>query len=260
VNPTTRTTDVADIAPIERGDDAARLAAATYRRLFALLDRLAPGDWSRPTDCEGWDVDDVVAHLLGAAEGHASLREFARQGLHGLRHAGEFGGSALDAMNDGQVRDHAHLEPGEKVAALRRVAPRAVRRRTTLPRPLRRLPVPTPAAGSMPGGLPTRIDLGYLNDVVLTRDVLMHRIDIGRAVGLDPDLDGAEDRRTVADVVAEWARRHGRPVRLHLTGAAGGRYEQGRGGDEVELDAAEFCRTVSGRARGTGLLATPVMF
>jgi uncharacterized protein (TIGR03083 family) len=260
VNPTTHSTDVADVASIRRGADAATLANAVYDRMFTLLGQLGPDDWTSPTDCEGWDVDDVVGHLLGAARGHASLREFARQALNGRRHADAFGGSELDAMNDLQVRDHADLAPEQKVAALREVAPRAVRRRTGLPRPLRAVPIPTPPAGSMPSGLPHRTTLGHLNDVVLTRDVLMHRIDIARAAGLDPALDDGADRRVVADVVAEWARRHGQPVRLRLTGAAGGDYQQGRGGPALELDAAEFCRTVSGRTEGTGLLATPVLF
>jgi uncharacterized protein (TIGR03083 family) len=260
VTDVTRATDVAAIAPIAPGADAAALATATYERLFELLDTLTAGDWSRPTDCTGWDVEDVVGHLLGAVRGHASLREFARQAAVGLRRASRFGGSALDAMNDLQVRDHAHLAPSEKVAALRAVAPAAVRRRTTRPALLRRLPIGTPAAGSMPAGLPTRITLGELDDVILTRDVLMHRIDIARATDRDPALDADGDRRVVADVVADWARRHGRPVRLHLDGPAGGRYEQGSDGPTIETDAVEFCRAVSGRALADGLLATPVMF
>ncbi|NBE98789.1 hypothetical protein FE391_21480 [Nonomuraea sp. KC401] len=32
--------------------------------LLELLGRLAPEDWSRPTVCPGWDVHDVVAHVL----------------------------------------------------------------------------------------------------------------------------------------------------------------------------------------------------
>jgi hypothetical protein len=48
---------------------------------------------------------------------------------------------------------------------------------------------------------------------------------------------------------------------LTLTGPAGGRYVAGGGsGEELVLDAVEFCRTLSGRASGTGLLAQPVPF
>ena len=257
---TTGSRPVTEIRRIGRGADAAHLATAAYDRLFDLLDRLEPDAWSRPTDCAGWSVDDVVGHLLGAAEGHARLGELLRQFRAGRRDAAAFGGSELDAMNALQVREHAHLSPAEKVAALRAVAPRAVRTRTRLPRPLRRLPIPTPPVGDLPKGLPTRTTLGHLNDVILTRDVLMHRIDIARAAGLDPGLTGDADRRVLADIVAEWAADHGRPVRLRLLGGAGGEYHQGEGGPELTVDGAEFCRVVSGRAPGEGLLATPVLF
>jgi uncharacterized protein (TIGR03083 family) len=260
MTPTTGSLAVSDIRRVGRGDDAATLATSVYERLFELFDRLRPDDWARPTDCEGWDVDDVVGHLLGAAAGHASLREMVRQFWHGGRNASAFGGSSLDAMNDLQVREHAALRPEQKVAALRRVAPEAVRSRVGTPTPLRALPIPIPAVGDMPSGLPPRITLGHLNDVILTRDVLMHRIDIARAAGLDAGLDDGSDRRLVADIVAEWAQRHGQPVVLHLTGPAGGDYHQGDGGPSLELDAAEFCRVVSGRATGEGLLATHVLF
>lgn len=61
--------------------------------------------------------------------------------------------------------------------------------------------------------------------------------------------------------MAEWARRHGRPFTLHLTGPAGGAYVQGPGdGAELTLDAVEFCRILSGRATGDGLLGRRVPF
>ncbi|WP_181780636.1 hypothetical protein [Pseudonocardia pini] len=44
-----------------------------------------------------------------------------------------------------------------------------------------------------------------------------------------------------------------------LTGPAGGRWEFGTG-PLLELAAVDFCRTVSLRERGTGLLATEVPF
>ncbi len=96
--------------------------------------------------------------------------------------------------------------------------------------------------------------------MILTRDTWMHRIDLARAVGADLDLDGLHDGRIVADVAAEWARRHGRPCTLTLTGPAGGTYTIGTNGQALELDAVEFCRILSGRADGDGLLAQDVPF
>jgi hypothetical protein len=93
----------------------------------------------------------------------------------------------------------------------------------------------------------------------------MHRVDISRATGRDLELSADHDGRLVADIVAEWARRHGRPFRLHLEGPAGGTFLQGSGtqgseGEEIAVDAVEFCRIVSGRAIGAGLLTQEVAF
>jgi hypothetical protein len=61
-------------------------------------------------------------------------------------------------------------------------------------------------------------------------------------------------------VVADWAARHSRPFKLELTGPAGGTFHAGHGGVGLGVDAVEFCRTLSGRATGTGLLSTWVPF
>ena len=56
-------------------DTAMRLAATEYQRFAGLLPALRPGDWTRPTDCPGWDVRAMAAHTLGMAEMAASIRE-----------------------------------------------------------------------------------------------------------------------------------------------------------------------------------------
>ncbi len=102
--------------------------------------------------------------------------------------------------------------------------------------------------------------LGYLVDVIHTRDPWLHRVDICRATGREPALTAEHDGRIVANVVADWAPRHGAPFTLELTGPAGGTFVVGPGGEQLRLDAVEFCRILSGRAPGTGLLATSVTF
>ncbi len=92
------------------------------------------------------------------------------------------------------------------------------------------------------------------------RDVWMHRVDIARATGHDLVLTADHDGRLVADVVAEWARRHGRPFTLVLDGPAGGTFTAPGDGPEPRLDAVEFACIVAGRAEGDDLLATPVAF
>ena len=66
--------------------------------------------------------------------------------------------------------------------------------------------------------------------------------------------------RWVANVVADWAPRHGEPFVLELTGPAGATFTAGADGISLRMDAIEFCRTLSGREVGSGILATPVAF
>ena len=107
--------------------------------------------------------------------------------------------------------------------------------------------------------------VGYLTDVIFTRDPWMHRLDLTRATAQAPVLTADHDGVIVADAVREWARRHGRPYHLRLTGPAGGNWSSGAGGEEIVMDAADFCRVISGRpasdiGQPVGLLATQVPF
>jgi hypothetical protein len=88
----------------------------------------------------------------------------------------------------------------------------------------------------------------------------MHRVDSTRATGRPMVLTQEHDGLLVADVVAEWAARHGRPCTLVLGGPAGGHWSFGTDGPTIELDAIEFCRTISRRAPGAGLLDVEVPF
>lgn len=238
---------VDDIVPITRASDAREVGLAAYDQQVALLRSLPPDDWHAPTECPAWDVADMVGHVIGAAKAGASLRENVRQQLWGARHAAEHGNN-LDATNHRQILDHARLTPAQRVAELERVAAAALTGRLRVPPPLRALPIPIDAGGSTAAGMPSTLRVGHLMDVVYSRDVWLHTIDIARATGRSPGTDPQLDRRIVEDVVAEWAARHGRPVQLELTGPAGGRFRQGQGGEHLRLDAIAFCRVLSGRA------------
>jgi hypothetical protein len=61
-------------------------------------------------------------------------------------------------------------------------------------------------------------------------------------------------------VVRDWAPRHAQGFTLTLTGPAGGAFVAGDGNVVLDLDAIEFCRILSGRGEGTGLLSTHVAF
>lgn len=234
-------------------DEWMAAAEAEYGRLDDLLRSLAPDDWNKPTDCSEWDVKAMVSHLVGAAEATASVRETLRQARAGLRLRKH--GDLVDKMNAVQVHDRASLRPEQLVEDLVSAGRRGLARRRSLPAAVRGVPLPFgPPLGVRP--------LGYLMGRIYTRDAWLHRVDICRATGRAPLLTADHDGRLVDDVVAEWAAAHGAPYTLVLTGPAGGRWSAGAPEQRVpiELDAVDFCRTLSGRAEGAGLLATPVPF
>lgn len=251
--------DVTTITPIAFSTDARQVALSVYDRLLQLVEQLGDADWDAPTECPAWNVSDMVGHLIGAAKANASVRESVRQQVWALRHKSSFDGNDLDAMNALQVRMHAALSPAQRVAALRAAVPAAVAGRMRFPRLLRRVRVPVAQSGSS-AGMPRSLSLGHLMEVIYTRDVWMHRIDIARATGLPLHLDAAVDARVIEDVVAEWAAQHGEAFVLSLHGPAGGDFCQGVDGQRLELDAIDFCRTISGRVPGDGLLAVLVLF
>ena len=237
--------------PALRHDEWMALAEEEYRRIGALLAELGDEDWQRPTDCTEWAVRDLVAHLVGNAESSASIREARRQQKLGRRLRP--GVPDIDGMTAVQVQERADVPPSQLVRDLADVAARAVRVRRRIPAPLRAIRVPFgPPLGTR--------SVGYAMDCIYTRDTWMHRVDLTRATGRPLQLTADHDGRMVADVVAEWAAVHGQPFTLTLTGPAGGSWSRGTSGEAIELDAVEFCRILSGRAPGTGLLAHEVPF
>jgi uncharacterized protein (TIGR03083 family) len=233
-----------------------RLAAEEYDRAATVLERLRPQDWSAPTECPGWDVRAMAGHMLGMAQFASSLPELARQQLAAGRRHRRDGGSALDALTAIQVERNASLSTAELVEAMRRTGPRAARFRRRTPAVVRRRTMP---GDQGVGGASELWTFGYLTDTILTRDPFMHRVDIARATGVGLEPTPEHEGRIVADVVQEWAGRHGQPYALELTGPAGGSWRVGDG-EPIEMDALEFCRVLSGRAPGTGVMSVQVPF
>jgi uncharacterized protein (TIGR03083 family) len=247
----TTATRIENIQAMSRAE-AMAFASDEFGRWLDLLRGLTPNEWAAPTECEPWDVRAMTAHVLGATESHSSLRELAHQ-MRAYRAAKD--GPMIDAMTALQIRDRAELTTEDVVARFERAAPRSVRARRRMPGLVRRMPMKVDPPFDRDGWR-----LGYLMDVIYNRDAWMHRADVSRAIGRDMVLTTEHDGRLIADVVAEWARRHGKPFTLILAGPAGGTYVAGDGGEHIELDAVEFCRILSGRAQGTGLLSTEVPF
>jgi len=247
-------------------DDAMQLQAAELQRTVELLGSLDDRDWSTQTECPAWDVRRMYLHVLGACDAGASMKENLHQMRAAKAHQKAEGGPLEAGLSAVQVRERLDLTPADLLERLSVVAPVTVRKRTKTPALMRRVRL------KIDGPVVEKWALGYLIDTIYLRDLWMHRVDACRATGRELVLSEDHDGRIIADVVAEWARRHGQPFTLTLTGAAGGRYTSS-GADRpagstpvdvptafLELDAVEFCRTLAGRTPGTGLLDTIVPF
>jgi uncharacterized protein (TIGR03083 family) len=247
-------TQTSDAQPLDTPFDrvtAERLAADELARYLDLLGSLSADEWRAPTECPGWDVFAMAGHCLGMAKYAASPEEGGRQQAAAFAAGGTF----IDALTALQVKDHANLSPAELLATYREVAPQAVAGRIHMPDEMRVSTMPQDV-----NGVTEHWTLAYLAEAILTRDVWMHRVDTSRAVGKDLVLTADHDGVLVANVVEEWAGRHNQAFTLHLDGPAGGSWARGEGGAELRRGAVEFCRILSGRAEGDGLLTTEVPF
>src|SRR6266542_1679624 len=210
----TTTINARQIPPITL-DRVAEVATAELEAFIALLADLDDRDWARPTDCAGWTVHDLTAHLVGQYQGLAKLSVFLRR--HRRAHRRYPALSRLDADNRQQIDDLGGRSGRELVAMLAAIGPKAIRARRRVPALLRRL--------------------------------CMHRVDLARATGRPLAL-GAHDRVVVAQVIADlgWAW-EGPPVLLELTGRAGGRWTLGQGAPvaTVRADTVDYLRALSGR-------------
>jgi uncharacterized protein (TIGR03083 family) len=248
----TRVIRIEDVRRIER-PESTTIAATETARMAALLGTLSPEEWTRPTDCPGWDVRAMAGHVLGMAETFTGLRRFASTMRAGGKAAGD--GPFIDGLTAAQVRANASLTTDEVVRRLEAAGPVQARWRSRR-RAMRMIPMQE----QLPDGTQETWRFGYLVDIILTRDTWMHRVDVTRATGRPMELTAGHDSRIVTDAVAEWARRHGRPFVLHLTGPIGATYVGGDGGEERTVDTLELCRILSGRGTGTGLLRQQVPF
>lgn len=246
-------TPVEDILPLDH-DEAMERAEVELQRLLAVVDELNDHDWANQTDCSEWTVRDILGHLLGMWKLQADPAERARQIGAATDAAQGSGKLRIDELTGLQVREHSHMSTEELRDALRGAATRGLAARRNLPASVQAAPYDPELPGE---GTWT---VGYLFDVIHTRDPWLHRVDICRATGRELVLSPEHDGRIVENVVAEWAAKHRQPFVLDLRGPAGGQYVSGEGGEELRLDAIEFCRTLSGRTACTGLLATAVVF
>lgn len=247
--------DVKEIAPPRHGE-AARLAQVELDRFVSLAESLEAEDWTRPTACALWNVKQIVAHQADHCHwgpgGFAGLmRHMLGADLTPYRKQGM---DLLDSSNQYAVERRAGLTSGELIAEMRELGPLAIRARQALTWPARNL-IPFPATGSF----------GNLMDVILTRDMWMHRLDICRATGRTMVCSADHDGRIVALIMRDLGRHlrsklaH-RAVTFDLTGTAGGRWRAGSqhpGNATIRMDVLEFCVLNSGRITAQEVLNQP---
>lgn len=243
--------NVSAISPIT-GDEMVGLATTEYQRTLALITTLMDSDWDKPTPCSEWSVRLLVAHMLGASEANASLREIIGQLVRGAWSARKRDMTLADGVSAVQVKARGHLTPRELTDRMNGIADRAVSGRRKFPRLLRLLRIPDPAGGLM--------SIGHLMDAGYTRDQWLHRWDLATAIDKPFEVTAEHDGRIVEDVVAEWATKHDSSFTLRLTGLVGGEFSRGTGGPEIAIDAVEFCKVLGGRSQTEMPLTYPVVF
>lgn len=252
----TITTDVSGSEPLGHAE-AMALQATELDRTLDLLRSLTDDDWATQTPCPDWDVRQMYLHVLGACEAGASMKENVHQMRLARRHRRANGGPLEAGLSAVQVRERTDLSPAGLVERLASIAPVTVEKRAKTPRLMRRTKI------AIDGPVFEKWSLGYLIGTIYLRDLWMHRIDATTVTDRELVMTAEHDGRIVADVVAEWARRHGRPFDLTLTGPAGGRFsadDTAGPATILELDAIDFCLALAGRTEADGLLATIVPF
>ena len=228
--------------------EAIAMARLELDRFLALVTTLSDDDWEKPTACTLWNVQQILAHVTGAAASYARWAEFKRQGNPKIQQPYRASGlSILDSINKIQVDDRASATPAELIEELRTVGPRAITTRERLPGLLRAIRVPLPALGIVP--------IGYLTDLIYTRDMWMHRLDLCRATQREMVMTPEHDGRIVALVVRDLAKKLSAKLRItsivyHLSGNAGGTWQLGANvppSATIHLDVLDFNLIASGR-------------
>lgn len=228
--------------PYVTAAEAYTLMHVALERFLALVETLAPGDWSKPTACTAWTVRDIVAHQAGGYASGTGYREMFRQ-------YGRFpkkGQLPEDAVNDLQLRERANHSPAELIAELRQTGPIAIEKWARQFRLVKPLAIPHKVAGIL--------SVRHLMWVIHSRDTWMHRLDICRATGRDFYQTPEHDGRLVALIMRDvgFSLRHKlgqQAVSFELTGVAGGLWKVGSGEATaaVQMDALDFSIFASGR-------------
>ncbi|MFB9857194.1 maleylpyruvate isomerase family mycothiol-dependent enzyme [Paenarthrobacter aurescens] len=95
--------------------------------VLALVERISPEDWNKPSACPGWSVHDVIIHLT------ATLREVAEPDTLPPGVSGD-----IEATNERQVEHFRIQPPAQTMENYRRLLPAALRELRQMQAPARR--------------------------------------------------------------------------------------------------------------------------
>ncbi len=232
--------------PYVTADEAYFLLKTQLNKFIDLVKTLDPVDWNKPTACTLWTVRDIVAHQAGGYASGKSYREMIRQ-YGRLPKPGQL---PEDAVNELQLRERANCSPEELIAELAQTGPEAARNWAYGFRLVKGLAIPHTIAGTL--------SLRYLMWVIHSRDTWMHRLDICRATERTFETSSGQDRRIVALIMRDVARKltrtlhkelDGKSLVFALSGFAGDTWQVGSGKPTavIEMDALDFSIFVSGR-------------
>ncbi|TDD22774.1 maleylpyruvate isomerase family mycothiol-dependent enzyme [Kribbella turkmenica] len=219
-----------------------------------LLASIEGEEWHRRTVCDEWDVADIVGHLIGQAEDVIKPWSFPRRSRKAKRVYPDK--PRFDAHMMVQADEHRGTPPAELRVLFDRVWGKATRTVSRNPELIRRVSMEVEE-------FDVRMALGYVQDILLARDLWMHRDDVCQALGraFDPGPHAEELIAQVMYDVADgpfWGERPA--VVLELTGTGGGTYRLGR--DEpvghAAVDAVGYMRTLSGRDDNPAVSGDPV--
>ncbi|MFI5731893.1 maleylpyruvate isomerase family mycothiol-dependent enzyme [Kribbella sp. NPDC051587] len=233
-------------ADISRADrtTCAKHRDAELQLWHELLTSIHGTDWQRRTVCDAWDVADIAGHLIGQAEDVIRPLSFPRRFLKAKRSYPN--AAKLDAHMMVQADEHRGTEPAVLRSTFDRTWSKASRAITRNPALIRRISM---SMDEFPG---FSLNLGYIQDILLARDLWMHRDDVCQALGRPFDA-GPYGEELIAQVMRDvidgpfWGDRPA--VDLELTGQGGGTYRLGRGEPvgHATVDAVGYMRTLSGR-------------